>query len=165
MKIKTLNRLETHDRLLEFMKGDDYISKGCEDCIKNRPEEFGNIPFYIFAHPRTDDDGFTKRLIWAPRLTKPKAQTNSMLFKVYPPDNIRIIWMIPPREMWDTYKPGQITHSNTIWESITSFETARETLERPENDDLPEEKIQNLYLEIAKNAKYRKSHIDLSLSQ
>ena len=100
-----INRLETHDRLLEFQKQADEISQGCKDCIDNRPKEFGNHPFYIFAHKREIgiDERFslmitqgipditkvpTHRMIWQPRLKKPEAQINSMLFKYYPKEDI-----------------------------------------------------------------------------
>ena len=47
------NKLESHDRLLELHKKKDIIEKGCQDCIDNRPAEFEDHPFYIFAHKRT----------------------------------------------------------------------------------------------------------------
>jgi hypothetical protein len=156
MKIKTLNRLETHDRLLEFGKQADYISQGCSDCIANRPEAFGNRPFYIFAHCRTSDDGYTKRLVWSPRLTKPKAQTNSMLFKCFPPEAIKIIWMIPTREMWDSYNLTNMTQSLEVLESIRRFEYDREKLEAPDHDDLSEDQVSQIYAEISRNVQYDK---------
>ncbi|HEY5236436.1 MAG TPA: hypothetical protein VIJ14_09680, partial [Rhabdochlamydiaceae bacterium] len=48
-----LNSLETHDRLIQFKKQADYISEGCQQCINNRPKEYLDHPFYIFAHKRT----------------------------------------------------------------------------------------------------------------
>ena len=84
---------ETHDRYEHFKKQNFDIGECCQDLINKRP--FGDYPFYIFAHTRTDDDGVTKRMIWQPRLTKPQAQTNSMLFKAYPStDNVKIIWSL-----------------------------------------------------------------------
>jgi hypothetical protein len=71
MKMK-LDRLDVHDRYEHFTKQDFDIGECCQDLINKRP--FGDYPFYIFAHTRTDDDGVTKRLIWQPRLTKPKAR-------------------------------------------------------------------------------------------
>ena len=150
---------DAHDRLKHFKRPQqaDYISQGCADCIKNRPPEFANHPFYIFAHTRTDDDGVTKRLIWAPRLTKPKAQTNSMLFKSYPPtDRIKVIWMIPDRNMWNQYHKGNLTEHKIIIESIHYFEVNREKLEQKEEDDLDDSIIDEIYRQIAANAKYHK---------
>lgn len=149
-----LDRLETHDRLLYFKKQSDYISQGCQDCINGRPEEFKNHPFYIFAHARTEDDGVNKRLIWTPRLTKPKAQTNSLLFKAYPPsDKIKIIWMIPARELWNQFKKGNMIANKTIVESLYEFQHHRDKLEAREEDDLSDEVIDQIYKEISMRAK------------
>lgn len=147
-----IDKFETHDRLLEFKKQQDYISKGCQDCIDNRPKEFGNLPFYIFAHVRTADDGFTKRFIWQPRLTRPKAQTNSMLFKAYPPtDKIQIIWMIPDRDQWKAYSQGTMLEQKTVIDSIHAFQYNRKSLEEAEQDDVSEAHANRIYREIAIN--------------
>ncbi len=160
MKVKIL---DAHDRLKHFGKQADYISEGCRDCINNRPAEFGSHPFYIFAHTRTDDDGVSKRLIWMPRLSKPKAQTNSMLFKAYPgTDIIKVIWMIPDRLLWDTFKKDNLTESEVIVNSIHHFTFNRKKLEAKEDDDLWEYQIDDIYSEISKNAQYRKIIVDIS---
>lgn len=157
-----IDRLEAHDRLNEFQKQSDYISLGCEECIRNRPEEFGSHPFYIFAHARTHDDGVSKRLIWTPRLTKPKSQTNSMLFKAYPgTDIIKIIWMIPDRLLWPQYKKGNLTEHKIICESIYDFENNRQKLDAKEDDDLPDETIDAIFIQISVNASRTKLMSDL----
>lgn len=157
-----LNPLDAHDRLLHFTKQNFSISECCQDLIDQRP--FGNYPFYIFAHARTDDDGVTKRLIWDPRLTKPLAQTNSMLFKAYPgTDIIKIIWMIPAREMWGQYKKNMLTQNETICQSIHDFEHNRKALEAPEGDDLDDETINQIYLAISQEAKRKKTKSNLLL--
>jgi hypothetical protein len=188
-----INRFETHDRLLQFKQQADYISKGCEDCIRNRPKEFQNYPFYIFAHAReiAVDERIaiynndlqcsliypsyqrqyetllqvpTSRLIWQPRLTKPKAQENSMLFKVYPPgDNIRPIWMIPAPELWSQYKKDNMTENCLVSESIYNFKTCKDKLEEAESDDLPEWRIKAIQKEIGRNFKPASSEASLSL--
>lgn len=156
MKILTLNHLETHDRFLDFtQKHNDYISKGCQDCIDNRPEEFGNQCFYIFAHARTDDDGVTKRLIWSPRLTKPQAQSNSMLFKWYHPDIIHIKWVIPAEELFSQFSPEKMTHNPTIWSSIVEFMKDQKRMSQREEDDASEEMVKIIYTSIAHNSKFR----------
>lgn len=145
-----INRLDAHDRYQHFTKQSFDIGKCCQDLIDQRP--FEDHPFYIFAHARTDEDGTTKRLIWQPRLLKPKAQTNSMLFKGYPgTDHVKVIWMIPPREMWPQFRKGNLTESSIVGESIYDFEHARSKLEGPEEDDLSEEQVRAIYAEIAKN--------------
>lgn len=151
MKIKKLDKLETHDRYQHLTSQSFDIAECCQDLINQRP--FGNHPFYIFAHARTEEDGATKRLIWQPRLTKPKAQTNSMLFKAYPgTDTIKIIWMIPAREIWKNFELGQLTENLTVLESIEAFKNDRAKLEAKEDDDLNDEQINAIYAELAKTA-------------
>jgi hypothetical protein len=144
-----IDRLDAHDRLLHFNKTQNLdISQCCQDLINKRP--FGNHAFYIFGHARTEDNGVDKRLIWQPRLTKPLAQTNSMLFKVYPgTDLVKVIWMIPDRVMWEQYKKGNVTESEIITESIHLFQTDRALLEAPEPDDLTDGEIAKIYEEVS----------------
>lgn len=150
-----LNKLETHERLQHFTKQDFSIADCCQDLINQKP--FGNHAFYIFAHTRTDDDGVTKRLIWQPRLTKPKAQSNSMLFKAYPnTDNVKVIWMIPAVEMWDQYKKGLMLENKIVTESIYEFQNHREKLEAKEDDDLSDKEIDGIYRSMASSAKSKK---------
>lgn len=147
-----LDRLETHDRYQHFTQQAFSIGECCQDIINQRP--FGNRAFYIFAHARTDDDGVSKRLIWQPRLSKPKAQTNSMLFKAYPnSDRVKVIWMIPERTMWNQFKKGLICESTIVIESINAFEHNREQLEAKEHDDLDDKEIDAIYREISRSAK------------
>ena len=146
-----VNILDAHDRYEHLIKQNFDIAECCQDLINQRP--FGDHPFYIFAHSRTDDDGVTKRLIWQPRLTKPKAQTNSMLFKAYPgTDVIKVIWMIPIREMWDNYEKGKLTQNQTVAESIWNFKFDRDALEAKESEDLSDEQIDKVYKEIHQEA-------------
>lgn len=159
MTIGKINILDAHDRLLHFRKQSDYISQGCQDCINNKPQEFGNHPFYIFAHARTTDDGSGKRLIWQPRLSKPKAQSNSMLFKYYPSsDLIKIIWMIPAKELWEQYEKDKLCDSKIIVESIHNFVNNRSELEAKEEDDLDDSKIEYIYRQISLNVKPRMAY-------
>jgi hypothetical protein len=150
MKIQLL---DAHDRLIHFNKTQAKdISECCQDLIKQRP--FGDHAFYIFAHARTDDDGTTKRLIWQPRLTRPRAQTNSMLFKGYPgTDLVSIIWMIPDRNLWSQYDKGKLTESSVVSNSIHDFLNAREKLEASDPEDLSEQEILKIYAEISQKAR------------
>jgi hypothetical protein len=150
-----LNILDTHDRYEHFINQNFDIGQCCQNLIDQRP--FGNIPFYIFAHTRTDEDGVTKRLIWQPRLTKPKAQTNSMLFKAYPgTDLVKILWMIPDRALWKQYGKGNVTANKTVSESIDAFQHNRIKLEAKEDDDLSDEKIDEIYKSISREMKQKK---------
>jgi hypothetical protein len=170
-----VNRLDAHDRLQHFTKQSFDISECCQDLINKRP--FGNHPFYIFAHTRTIgmDEKFKlylsgqyksmeevpeKTLIWQPRLTKPQAQENSMLFKAYPgTDLIKVLWMIPARELWEQYTKGKMTENKTICESIELFKSNRNKLEEKEDDDMTDEQIDKIYKEISRDAKKEKSRI------
>ena len=150
-----INLLDAHDRLSHLTKQGFDIGECCQDLIDKRP--FGETPFYIFAHARTDDDGVTKRLIWQPRLTKPKAQTNSMLFKAYPgSDNIKVIWMIPARELWGQFAKGLIMQNKTVSESIDDFQNHREKLEAKEPDDLDDVRIEQIYENLKRAGKMKK---------
>lgn len=151
-----INRLETHDRFQHFTKQSFSIAECCQDLINKRP--FGNQPFYIFAHTRTDDDGVTKRLIWQPRLTRPKSQTNSMLFKAYPgTDTLKVIWILPASELWSQYETGKVTENKTVLESIDKFKNHRALLDTKESDDLEDAKIDDIYRNISRSARANKA--------
>ncbi|CAB4121525.1 hypothetical protein UFOVP1357_10 [uncultured Caudovirales phage] len=165
-----VNILDAHDRLKEFVDRSQMdINECCQDLINQRP--FGSHAFYIFAHKRTLglDEKFKlfssgkyyqlsdvpeATIIWQPRLTKPKAQTNSMLFKAYPgTDKIKVIWMIPDRDMWPQYQKDNLTESHIVSDSIWAFENDRGRLEVSEDDDLSDEAIDQIYRSIGKGSK------------
>lgn len=175
-----VDKLETHDRLENFKQQSDQIGAFCEQIINQRP--FGNNPFYIFAHSRTlpIDERYkhwlsgqfasleevpSHKMIWQPRLTKPKAQTNSMLFKAYPLTNeVKIIWILPERDLWPQYDKGKFTESNIVAESIHLFQNEREKLEAKEKDDLSDSQIDMIYMELSKEAQ-KKTKLDCSISE
>jgi hypothetical protein len=172
-----VNILDAHDRLQQFKKQSDNISNYCQSLIDQRP--FGEHPFYIFSHARTfgldekikmfKEDLFNsqfdfsykrkykhieevpeKKIIWQPRLTRPKSQSNSMLFKVYPgSDMLKIIWMIPDNVMWDNFTKGKLIENDLIAWSINEFTNHRERLDQPEKDDYTEDKINMIYKELS----------------
>lgn len=139
-----IHRLETHDRLLHFKKEQAInIAQGAEECLKKNPLSLAlqeNSPYvYLFAHPRTHDDGINKVMYWQPRLTKPEAQTNSYLFRANSKtSSMEVCWLLPPREMWDQYTKGKVTeHELVVW-SINQFILNKKKLEEPDPADLPE---------------------------
>jgi len=140
-----LNRLETHDRLQHFVKDQAVnIFQGAEDCLKRNPDSLAiqdKSPYvYIFAHPRTADDGVNKRMLWQPRLSIPEAQTNSYLFRaISHTDTIQIVWLIPPKEQWKQYEKGNVTEQNEVAWSIEMYKHKRKELEKPHPDDMTEE--------------------------
>lgn len=152
-----VNILDAHDRYKHFTKQEFSIGDCCQELINSRP--FGDHPFYIFAHPRTEErEPGVRRLIWQPRLTKPKPQTNSLLFKGYPgTDNVKVIWIIPAREMWDEYQFGKLAACKIVAESIHDFQYDRAKLEKSEEDDLSDEAINAIYREIAASVHNRRT--------
>lgn len=149
-----VNRLEAHDRL-EHLKKDQAqnIFEGAETCLKKNPLSLAlqeKSPYvYIFAHPRTHEDGVTKVMYWQPRLTKPEAQSNSYLFRaISHSDILEVCWLLPPHEMWDQYKKGNVTEHDVVEWSIDQFKTNRKNLENAHPEDFSDEKIKSIYQDI-----------------
>lgn len=149
-----INRLETHDRLLHFQKDQESnLFQGVEDCLKRNPDAISlqqkSKYIYIFAHPRTADDGHTKRMLWQPRLSKPVPQTNSYLFRVQSNTDIaEVCWLIPPRETWDQYTKRNVTESEIVNWSIGQFRMNKEKLSEPHPDDYPENVANDIYMDF-----------------
>lgn len=150
-----IERLETHDRLKHFKEDQSLnVFQGAEDCLKKNRLSLGLQQYspyvYIFAHPRTADDGVTKRMLWQPRLTKPKAQTNSYLFRaISNTDQLEVCWLLPPREMWKQYEENMVTEHELVLWSINQFTTYRNILEQPNPEDLSDERCKHIYVTIA----------------
>lgn len=149
-----VNRLETHDRL-QHLKEDQAINiaKGAEDCMKKNELSLAlqeKSPYiYLFAHPRTADDGVTKVMYWQPRLTKPEAQENSYLFRaISKTDMIEVCWLLPPREMKDQYKKGNITEHELVEWSYMMLRSNKNVLESAHPDDLPDHVSRNIYQQV-----------------
>lgn len=157
-----INTLEAHDRLNHFKQDQwEVVSQGAEDCLKKNPDSLAiqqKCPYvYLFAHPRTADDGVTKRLLWQPRISRPKPQTNSYCFRAQShTDIIEVCWLLPPREMWSQYEPGKVTENNLIMWSIFQFENNRAFLENPHPDDLSEERSKQIFKEILSWNKFKR---------
>jgi hypothetical protein len=155
-KILKVDPLEAHDRLKHLVSEQwNVISQGAEDCLRKNPDSLAlqdKSPYiYLFAHPRTHEDGFTKRLLWQPRITKPRAQTNSYLFRANSKtDVVMVCWLIPPKELWEQYKEGNVCESNIVLWSINQFLYNREDLEKPDPQDMPDEKARAIWLEFLK---------------
>lgn len=150
-----INPLDAHDRYSFFTQQEFDIGSCCQDLINKRP--FGDIPFYAYVHFRTEDGSTDQRCIWQPRLTKPKAGPNTMLFKLYPgSDIVKIIWMIPKPELWKSFQKGLMTENKVIAESIHKFRTDPQALEAKEDDDLSDEQIDKVYEALAMDAKIKR---------
>lgn len=153
-----LNRFETHDRLIHFKKDQALnIAQGASDCMLKNPLSLALQQYspyiYVFAHPRTHDDGVTKRMIWQPRLTKPSMQTNSYLFRGKSgTDLLEPCWLLPPKETWSQYKKGNVTEHELVLWSIDQYINNKLGMEEPFKDDLTDEQVKNIYLRVAKEA-------------
>lgn len=149
-----LNRLETHDRLLTFKKDQEAnIFQGADDCLKRNPLSLSLQDYspyvYLFAHPRTAEDGVTKVMYWQPRLTKPTPQTNSYLFRAKShSDIIEVCWILPDEMMWSQYDKGKVTENELVLWCIDQYKNNRYNMGKPEPDDLPDEKIDMIYRQI-----------------
>lgn len=125
---------ETHDRFEYFTTKEFAISECAQDLIEQRP--FGNHPFYIFCHPRTDDDGYKKRFIHSPWIWKPRAQTNTLLVKAYPgTDLVKWIWILPERHLWKNYAKGMLFENEFVTQCTKTFNENKHLLQQPEPDD------------------------------
>lgn len=149
-----LNRLETHDRLQHLKKDQSAnVWKGAEDCLKKNPLSLAiqeKSPYiYIFAHPRTHDNGVDKVLYWDPRLSIPEPQDNSYLFRaISNSDSIEVCWIIPAKSMWNQYKKGNVTESNWALWSIDMFKTNKAELQKPHPEDMPEERARTILKQV-----------------
>lgn len=158
MKLMKLNRLDTHDRLEHLIEDQSKtIWQGATDCLTKNSDSLKlqeKSPYiYIFAHPRTDDDGFTKRLLWQPRLIKPKAQPNSYLFRAQSKtDLLEICWLIPAEELWSQYKKENLTNEPTIIWSIDQYLYNRKGLEAPDPNDWTEKQARNILISILESS-------------
>jgi len=80
-----------------------------------------------------------------------------MLFKAYPgSDELKVLWIIPSKELWPQYEKGKVTASSIVIKSIDDFQNKIEELERPEPDDLPDAAIDAIYKNISQSAKTKK---------
>lgn len=146
-----LDLFDTHDLFLEFKKNTDLIYEGCMECLKNVPESI-NFPFYVYAHSRQigidekmaiiedptipfSQKKADERLIWMPRVTKPRASPNSYLFLIVKrPDLVKICWFLPKEELWPMYDKGKMTYNEEILTSIQNYKYARNQLNEPDKD-------------------------------
>jgi len=152
-----INRLETHDRLLHFHKDQwENIAQGANDCMTKNPLSLAiqeKCPYvYIFAHPRTAENGVDKRMLWQPRVSRPSPQTNSYLFRGFSKtDMVEICWLLPPEEMWGQYDSGKVTANEYVMWSINQYKTNRIFLGLPHPEDLSDEKGRFIYRDVVQS--------------
>lgn len=162
-----LNVLDTHDRLKELHKTlPQVLSQGAEDCLKRNPDSLAiqaKCPYvYIFAHPRTMEDGATKRMLWQPRISKPNPEPNSYLFRaVSNTDIIEVCWLLPAMETWGQHSKKNVTESDKVTWSISMYQHCRSELKKPHPDDWSDEHGKKIFMEILHGMKGRKFKPDL----
>lgn len=149
-----IDKLETHDRLQHLMKDQAVnIAQGAEDCLKKNSLSIAlqerSSYIYLYAHPRTHDNGYQKRMLWQPRLSKPKAEPNSYLFRAKSKtDIIDVCWLLPPVEMWEQYRKGKMTEHELVAWSIEQYYHNRAQLEAQDPEDLSDEAGSAIYEKI-----------------
>lgn len=160
MNIIKLKLFEAHDRKKQLEKEQAInINQGVDDCMKKNPlslalQEYSPY-IYIFAHPRTHDNGVDKVMLYQPRLTKPEAQTNSYLFRAESHSDIfEVCWLLPPQELWGQYRKGNVTESELVRWSIAQFRTNKKKLEAPYTDDLSDKRVRDIYTQIRRNKEF-----------
>jgi len=80
------------------------------------------MPLYLFiAHPRTADDGVTKKMFWQPRLTKPEPKQIRIALELFPDRYHSGMLVITPRELWSKYRRSNVTEDSTVLWSINEF--------------------------------------------
>lgn len=142
-----IDRFETTDRYDEIKSDETQkIQEGLHECLTKNDLSLvlqKYSPYiYVFAHVRTE--GNKKRLLWQPRLTKPEAADNSYLFRVESnTENCEICWILPPMRMWEEFTKKGLFDDEIISYSIASYKN--KTLNREHPDDLPPERIKNIY--------------------
>ena len=134
----------------------DYC-KTIQQIIKSDP--FEGHKFYIFQFvKRVDDISGVKKWYHQPRLTKPDPLPGTTLLRVDPkdPDTVTIIWTLPNEENFGLYGTGKIFGDSFVYECIQKFLHNPRALMQPEEGDVPETKMRELYKNIKMKALHKK---------
>lgn len=156
-----ISKTETYDRQDHFLEDQKHIvAQGAEECLKKHPLSIRlqqESPYiYVYGHARTADDGVTKRILWQPRLTKPRPDSNSFLFRaISRTDILRICWILPPHETWKQFQRGSMFANNIIGWSIAQFKNHFEELAAPDPEDFTDEEAAKIYGLLKKNEKVK----------
>lgn len=129
-------------------------SEMVQKIIDSKP--FGNVKFYIFQFvKRVDDASGVKVMHHQPRLTKPEPLPGTTLLRCDPenPGQVTILWTLPNRENFNMYKQGRMFSDPFVYECVKKFLENPQSLIEDEPDDLPEEKIRDIYRGIKESKK------------
>jgi len=150
MQVVNVKNNDVHQDI-EIMRSNsdkDYL-----ECIRNiiRSKPFGNHKFYIFSFlKRVDDLVGIKKMYHQPRLTKPDPAPQTSLIKVDPcnPDWCDIKWTIPHEQTFKMFGHGKAFANEFTHDCIVKFLKRPHELSRPDDDDLNEDQIRQVYSQI-----------------
>lgn len=128
--------------------------KCVQDTIQSKP--FGDHKFYIFMFvKRVNDITGEKKMFHQPRLTKPEPVPGTTLLRVNPlyPEEAYIIWTLPNEQNFNLYKEGKIFSDPFVHECVEKYLHDRASLMKPEEGDLPDPKIRDLWISYLKKLK------------
>ena len=138
--------------------------KCVQDLIQSKP--FGDHKFYIFMFvKRVNDITGEKKMYHQPRLTKPEPVPGTTLLRVNPlyPEEATIIWTLPNQETFNLYKEGKMFADEFVSECIDKYLNNPRELMKPEEGDLPDKKIRELWISYLKRLKEAKRRISNAL--
>jgi len=143
-----LSKNDAFDSIENFKQNSENDWVDCvQSLIDSKP--FGNHKFYIFMFvKRVDDTSGIKKMYHQPRLTKPQPVPGSTLLRVDPnhPEEAKIIWTLPNQENFGLYKQGKMFADPFVDECVHKFLHNREELMKPEEGELPEEEMKQLWI-------------------
>ncbi len=122
--------------------------------IESRP--FGNHKFYIFQFvKRVNDDTGVKVMHHQPRLTKPEPVPGTTLLRCDPndPGHVTIIWTLPNQENFNMYRLGKMFSDPFVHECVEKYLKNPKEMMKPEEGDLSEDKMREVYRGIKANKK------------
>lgn len=131
-----------------------------QDLIQSKP--FGDHKFYIFMFvKRVNDVTGEKKMFHQPRLTKPEPVPGTTLLRVNPmyPEEATIMWTLPNQETFKLYEHGKMFADEFVHECVQKFLTNRAEMMKPEKDDLPDNKIRDLWIAYLKKLKANKQRV------
>jgi hypothetical protein len=95
-------------------------------------------------------------MIWQARISRPRPQTNSYLFRAKSnTDIIEICWLLPPKETWKQYEKGNVCDSELVRWSIDQYMHNSRGLAESHPEDLPDHRGREIYLDVVKAMKYK----------
>lgn len=127
--------------------------KAIQSLIQSKP--FGKHKFYIYTIlKRVDDRSGVKKFFHQPRLTKPNPLPGTTLLRADPsnPEEVKIIWTLPNREDFHKYSVGKLFADEFVCECVAKYCRNRSDFLGPEEGDLTEYEIREVYKEKHKKS-------------